>query len=891
MILSRVIMTHFNQRSRGYMVNCAARQEIYLKDYQPSAFFVEHVALEFDLYPEKTRVTSQLTLKRQNKNVRDLFLQGEQLKLISVKLNNQLASFSEEEGGLRIDNVTDDFSLEIVTEINPQANTELTGLYISNHIFCTQCEAENFRKITYYLDRPDVMAFFTVKIIADKLAYPILLSNGNLLEAGDVDDQRHYAIWVDPFKKPSYLFALVAGDLAKITDHFVTMSGRSIVLHIFSEKHNIDRCAFAMECLKKSMKWDEEVYGREYDLDIFNIVAVNDFVFGAMENKSLNIFNAKYILANAETATDQDYADIDTVVAHEYFHNWSGNRITCRDWFQLSLKEGFTVFREQSYDEDNNSAVVHRIRKVQDLRNAQFAEDAGPMAHPVQPKSYVAIDNFYTRTVYNKGSEVVRMLKTILGAEVFRKACDGYFEKFDGQAVTTEDFVDVMQEVSGRDLSQFRLWYSQAGTPIVNASGVYDKNEKTYTLMFEQMIPSTPDMQEKQPMMIPISTGLLAKVGAGLVPAQTERSQGSPLHRENILLLEQQKQSFTFENIETDVIPSLNRHFSAPIKLNFPYTEDQLLFLFQHDTDGFNRCDAGQRLAVNIILEGMTSEHYHRVIDEILNQHFDDLSLKTELLSLPSEKYLHEIVSIIDVEKISSARQKLFLEMASQHEIAWLRLYQSLENTDKTYSFAAMGRRRLRALALHYLMALNKQAYIDLAKNEFEHAANMTESIAALSALSHMDCLERIEALAKFQDRWSHEPLVMNKWFMLQAQSRLPNTLDNVKSLMQQPFFTLKNPNSVYALVGGFCAQNIRYFHDVSGKGYEFCADSVLTLDHINPMVAARMVEPLLGWKRFVHPYQDLMKKALTRIIATSNLSKNVYEPVSKALGEWYVES
>ncbi|MES2204712.1 MAG: aminopeptidase N [Pseudomonadota bacterium] len=885
------------------MMNIAANKEILLKNYQPSAFTIEQVALEFDLHPEKTHVTSRLTIKRRDKKIQDLFLNGEQLKLISVLLNEKPVQFSQEEEGLRLFNVPDEFLLEIVTEINPQANTELTGLYISNNIFCTQCESEYFRKITYFLDRPDVMTFYQVKIIADKKQYPVLLSNGNLMEEGDLPDNKHFALWEDPFKKPSYLFALVAGDLAKITDHFVTMSDRRVALHIFSEKQNIERCAFAMECLKKSMKWDEEVYGREYDLDIFNIVAVNDFIFGAMENKSLNIFNAKYILANSETATDQDYADIDTVVAHEYFHNWSGNRVTCRDWFQLSLKEGFTIFREQSYDEDHNSAVVHRIRKVQDLRNGQFSEDAGPMAHPVRPASYIAIDNFYTRTVYNKGGEVVRMLKTILGADLYHEACNHYFKKFDGQAVTTDDFVDVMQEVSGRNLSQFRLWYSQAGTPVVNANGVYDASKKTYTLTMEQIIPPTADMHDKQPMMIPVATALLSVSSLtslrgvfddAIYPKEKNWIASSTRNDDNsgrkdamieeVLLLEKQTQQFIFKNIETNIVPSLNRHFSSPIKLNFPYTENELLFLFQHDTDGFNRCDAGQRLAVKIILEGMTNEHYLHVIGEILNQSFDDLSLKTELLSLPSEKYLHESVEVIDVEKISTARRQLFLKIASQHEPAWLDLYHSLASDDHAYSFAAMGRRRLRALALHYLAALNKQTYIDLAKQQFDHAGNMTESVAALSALSHIDCLERIEALSHFQDRWQHEPLVMNKWFMAQAQSHLPNTLANVKSLMQQPFFNIKNPNSVYALIGGFCSGNMLNFHDVSGKGYEFCADTVLMLDQINPMVAARIIEPLLGWKRFESHCAELMRRALDKVLQYPGLSKNVYEPVSKAL-------
>ncbi len=852
---------------------------IFLKDYQVSAFVIESVDLVFELDAEKTRVTSLLQVKRHYPQS-DLFLVGEQLTLISLLLNQRSVKFSVEDYGLRVFDVPDEFCLEIVTEINPQANTELTGLYISNNIFCTQCEAEYFRKITYYLDRPDVMAFFTVKIIADKTHYPVLLSNGNLMEEGDLPQGKHFALWEDPFKKPCYLFALVAGDLGKITDHFVTMSGRRVALHIYSEKNNIDRCVFAMSVLKKCMRWDEENYGREYDLDIFNIVAVNDFVFGAMENKSLNIFNAKYILANLETATDQDYADIDTVVAHEYFHNWSGNRVTCRDWFQLSLKEGFTIFREQSYDEDHHSAVVHRIRKVQDLRNAQFAEDAGPMAHPVRPASYIAIDNFYTHTVYNKGGEVVRMLKTILGAESYRQATDRYFEKFDGQAVTTDNFIDVMQEVSGQDLSQFRLWYSQAGTPVVNARGEYDKDKKTYTLIFEQTIPSTPDMMDKQPMMVPILISLLS-----LRQKMAKDAYASLCCYDNKLcLVTEQKQVFTFVNVDHEVIPSLNRHFSSPIKLHFRYTEQELLFLFQYDTDGFNRWEAGQQLACNIILSHQPSDQFLEVIGEILKENFDDYSMQAELLSLPSEKYLHACVDVIDVEEISISRTKLFQKIAEKYESLWLARYRALEDDDYAYSPQAMGRRHLRALCLRYLVALEKPEYIELANQQFKTAGNMTESIAALTALSHTDTLQRIEALAQFQDRWQHEPLVMNKWFAIQAQSRLPDTLHNVKSLIQQPFFNIKNPNSVYALVGGFCGQNLRRFHDISGDGYDFCANTVIILDEINPMVAARMVEPLLHWRRFQASHQDLMKKVLTRIIQTQNLSKNVYEPVSKAL-------
>ncbi|MCD8525251.1 MAG: aminopeptidase N [Gammaproteobacteria bacterium] len=843
----------------------------FLRDYQPSAFSIEHVYLTFDLDPEKTRVKSELQIKRLSPQ-QDLFLQGEQLELVSVRMNDKTVEYIKEPHGLRVSNVPDTFSLEIITEICPKENTALTGLYISNHIFCTQCEAEYFRKITYYLDRPDVMALFTVKIIADKREYPVLLSNGNRIESGDLENGRHYVVWQDPHKKPCYLFALVAGDLSYITDQFVTMSGKNVALYIYSEKQNIDRCAFAMSALKRCMRWDEKTYGREYDLDIFNIVAVNDFIFGAMENKSLNIFNAKYILANEKTATDQDYADIDTVVAHEYFHNWSGDRVTCRDWFQLSLKEGFTIFREQSYDEDQHSAVVHRIRKVQDLRNAQFAEDAGPMAHPVRPASYMAIDNFYTRTVYNKGGEVVRMLKTILGADTYRQATDRYFEKFDGQAVTTDDFVDVMEEVSRRDLSQFRLWYSQAGTPRVHVTRDYDHEKRQLTLTIEQHIPSTPDMADKQPMMIPITTALIQKTG---------ETNTYPV------LLEKQQQVFFFNNVDADTVPSLNRHFSAPIKLDMTYTEEELLFLFQQDTDGFNRWEAGQRLACNIIFDDIPPKSYLDILSTILHNEDMDHSFQTELLSLPSEKYLHEENrGMINPLDISSRRRQLFLNIARELEPILLNKYLALSSPDHAYSPLAMGRRRLRALCLSYLVALEKPDYMALAFQQFQSAKNMTDSVAALTALSHTDTLERVEALAKFYDDWQHEPLAMNKWFAIQAQSTLTSTLNSVQRLMQQPFFNLKNPNNVYALIGGFCGQNSRHFHEISGNGYQFCADCVITLDSFNPMVAARMVEPLLGWRRFVPSHGELMQKALIKILQKNDLSKNVYEPVSKALGE-----
>lgn len=840
----------------------------------------------FELDPVATIVTSTLFLEKASDHQQALHLDGEGLMLVSISLDGVALSDSDyqlDENGLTISEVNKHCELVIKTQINPKANSALTGIYISNGIFCTQCEAETFRKITYYLDRPDVLTTFTVKIIADKNRYPTLLSNGNLIEEGKLENNKHFAIWHDPFKKPCYLFALVAGDLASIEDEFVTSSGRKVTLKIFSEHSAISQCDFAMTSLKKSMQWDEEHYGREYDLDIFNIVAVNDFNFGAMENKSLNIFNSKYILASPQTATDSNYGDIDTVVAHEYFHNWSGNRVTCRDWFQISLKEGFTVFREQSFDETIVSETVHRIRKVQDLRARQFPEDAGPLAHPVQPKSYVQIDNFYTMTVYNKGGEVIRMQQTLLGKEVFRKACDEYFERFDGQAATTDDFVDCMQSVSGVDLSQFRLWYSQAGTPELYVSDSYDSVARMYTLTIKQHVPSTPDMKDKKPMLIPLRMALLNAYGDELALQLKDSDQ----LRDDVLLVKKSEQSFVFENIESAPTPSLLRHFSAPIKLHFEYSDEQLAFLMRCDGDGFNQWEACQRLAAKVILTGQSEEVFVQAFGELLRSEPSDKLLLSELLMLPSELYLAELMDVVDVDLIHNSRVRLKKTIAQRFESEFKTLYAANELNDVyQYEVSQVASRALMNIALSYLTCLEAPAFIAKAKQQFDKSlqSNMTNCLAALSALSHIDCLERVEALSQFYDQWKGEPLVINMWFAIQAMASLDHVLASVIDITKQPFFDIKNPNNVYSLINCFASNNLAKFHDASGEGYAFLAQMVMRLDTINPMVAARLVQPLTQFAKYDELRQKLMYQQLEKISEVKDLSKNVYECINKSL-------
>lgn len=864
-------------------------QPIYLKDYQAPDFLIERTNLEFELGEELTIVKSNLTMlanPNKVKTTKDLILNGEALQLKSVKINDKTLSSSDykvTEDSLILFDVPESFNLEIVTEIKPQENTALTGLYKSSGNFCTQCEAEGFRRITYYLDRPDVMSRFTTTIIADETKYPILLSNGNLIEAGKKDKGRHWAKWEDPFKKPSYLFALVAGDLECVEDFFVTQSGRQVTLRIFVEKGNKDKCHHSMEAVKKAMRWDEERFGREYDLDIYMIVAVSDFNMGAMENKGLNIFNTKYILAKPETATDLDYLHVESVIAHEYCHNWSGNRITCRDWFQLSLKEGFTIFRDQTFTADTTSATVSRIQDVNDLRLSQFPEDSGPLAHPVRPESYIEINNFYTSTIYNKGAEVIRMMQTILGDKMFREATDLYFKRHDGQAVTIEDFVKAMEDVSKMDLTQFRLWYAQAGTPVLTVQDEYDEAKKTYTLTIKQTIPPTPEQPDKKPMHIPIKMGLISSKGKNL--------------QSKLLELKKEEETFVFHEVQEKPVPSLLRHFSAPAKIQYDYTDEMLQLLFKYDEDLFNRWESGQKYSINLILRLVDSYNQNKKIiipDEFIDAFLyaiqtmqEDKLLLVEMLTLPSEKYLAEQMAIVDVDAIHETREFVIRELAKQLKNLFISVYNK-NNSKKAYEFSLpeVGKRQLKNLCLNFLMVLNDPEIHELALAQFERAltSNMTDTIGALRYLTNIEGHQREAALDQFYFYWKKDALVMDKWFSLQAISKLPDTLSQVKKLAHHPAFDIKNPNKVYSLVGAFCGHNQVRFHAQTGEGYNFLTDMVLKLDALNPQIAARMVTPLTGWKRYNSGRQDLMKKQLEHILQHKNLSNDVYELVSKSL-------
>jgi aminopeptidase N len=873
------------------LLNFNNPQTIHLHDYAVPDFLIERIDLEFDLQEEFTTVVSQLQVvsnTASKSGAKDLVLMGEALELTAVTLDGVAlasAQYKTDEHNLTIFNVPKKFALMITTRIKPQENTALSGLYKSSGNFCTQCEAQGFRRITYYLDRPDVMTKFTTTIRAEKKQYPILLSNGNLVEVGELPQGKHWVRWEDPFKKPSYLFALVAGDLEFIEDSFTTMSGRKIALRIFVEKGNRDQCQHAMNAVKKAMRWDEETYGREYDLDIYMIVAVSDFNMGAMENKGLNIFNTKYILAKPSTATDDDYINVESVIAHEYFHNWSGNRVTCRDWFQLSLKEGLTIFRDQSFSMDTTSHTVARIGDVNALRTQQFPEDMSPLAHPVRPDSYIEINNFYTSTIYNKGAEVIRMMQTILGVKTFRKAMDLYFSRHDGQAVTIEDFAKAMEDASGIDLKQFRLWYSQAGTPVLDVIDHYDIDKKKYTLTIKQNCPPTPGQPTKQPFHIPLKIGLLDVTGKEFSISN------------EILQITKPVEVFEFENIPAKPIPSLLRGFSAPVKINYDYSDGALQVLFKHDADQFNRWEAGQKYAINSLLELIRDyqsgkrfifpEEYIAAFQHVLLTQHEDKLLLVEMLTLPSEKYLSEQMQVIDPEAIHAAREYLLLEIAKANKDSLLKLYQQNHKPARVYEFTmeAVGKRQLKNLCLFYLQQLGDADYQKIAMEQFQThlTENMTETMGALRALNHVEGKIREQALADFYQAWQQNALVVDKWFSLQALAKLPNTVDKVKKLMQHPAFDLKNPNKVYSLIGAFGA-NLSQFHAADGKGYELLADVIQQLDPMNPQIAARMLTPLISWKRYDTKRQALMRKQLEKIASNSKLSKDVYELVSKSL-------
>jgi len=884
---------------------------IYLKDYQAPEYLIDETHLTFELFEDHSLVHAQLVMRRNPERAQlaqggalpPLVLDGQLLELLSVKLAD--AELTPQDYQLTSDSLTvqpasESFTLDTSVKIHPETNTALEGLYKSSGMFCTQCEAEGFRKITYYLDRPDVMSKFTTTVSANKQAFPILLSNGNLIAAGPSEEEgRHWATWEDPFKKPAYLFALVAGDLWCIEDTFTTMTDRKVTLRIFVEPENVDKCQHAMDSLKKSMRWDEEVYGREYDLDIFMIVAVNDFNMGAMENKGLNIFNSSAVLARAETATDAAHQRVEAIVAHEYFHNWSGNRVTCRDWFQLSLKEGFTVFRDSGFSADMNSATVKRIQDVAYLRTHQFAEDAGPMAHAVRPDSFIEISNFYTLTVYEKGAEVVGMIHTLLGVEGFRKGTDLFFERHDGQAVTCDDFIKSMEDANGVDFTQFKRWYSQAGTPRLAVTESYDADAKTYSLTFRQSAPTTPGQpgEQKLPFVIPVAMGLLDAEGQEL-PLRLQ-GEAPAVNTSRVLSVTEAVQTFTFVDIAEQPLPSLLRGFSAPVKLSFPYNRDQLMFLMQHDSDGFNRWDAGQQLSVQV-LQDLIAQHQKGeplVMDQrlitalhtVLSDESLDQAMVAEMLSLPGEAYLIEISEVADVDAIHAAREFARQQLADNLSDALWKRYQTNRELSRQTPYVAasehFARRALQNIALSYLMLTGKPEVLAAAIDQFDTADNMTERLTALAVLvnSPFDA-EKAKALEVFAENFKDNALVMDQWFSVQAGSTLPGGLERVKALMQHPAFTMKNPNKVRALIGAFAGQNLINFHAADGSGYRFLADLVIELNGFNPQIASRQLAPLTRWRKYDSARQALMKAELERILASGPLSPDVYEVVSKSL-------
>ncbi|MCG8050573.1 MAG: aminopeptidase N [Candidatus Thiodiazotropha endolucinida] len=875
-------------------------KSIYLKDYQPPHFLVDQVSLEFDLQQDRTLVTSRLQMRRNPASTEqnpELVLDGEKLKLLQLAIDDQEldeTSYQLDDHTLTIPDVKQRFTLSTQVEIRPQENTALEGLYQSGKMYCTQCEAEGFRRITYFPDRPDVMASFDTTIIADKAAYPVLLSNGNCVQQQDLPEGRHQVRWEDPFPKPCYLFALVAGDLRFQQDSYTTGSGREVDLRIYVEPENIDKCDHAMVSLKHAMAWDEERYGREYDLDIFMIVAVNDFNMGAMENKGLNIFNSKFVLARPDTATDSDFQHIEGVIAHEYFHNWTGNRITCRDWFQLSLKEGLTVFRDQEFSADMGSRGVKRIEDVRLLRSHQFAEDAGPMAHPVRPESYIEINNFYTVTVYEKGAEVVRMQANLLGAETYRKATDLYFERHDGEAVTTDDFVKCMEDASARDLSQFRLWYSQSGTPQVRVSTDYDEQQGRLQITFSQTTPETPGQKQKKPFHIPIALALLDSQGESLPLNRRAGATGS--FKEQVLELTEATQTFVFHDLPQQPVPSILRGFSAPVKLEYDYSDDQLMFLMAKESDDFNRWDAAQTLARRTLLKlveacqqgqslalpGGFVEAYRLA----LTDQQADKALLSELLSLPSESTIGDQMTQVDVEAIHQARQWLKQALAEALRDDFSAVYERNQSQAYEITSASIGQRRLKNLALNYLMSLEDRQIDRICMAQFETADNMTDVMAALHGLVNRDIPERDRALSDFEAKWQQDPLVMDKWFAVQAGSNLPGTLASVEALMEHPAFSIRNPNKVRSLIGAFCSTNLFAFHAADGSGYEFLTDQVITLDSLNPQIAARLLRLMSRWRRYDESRQQLMRKAFERVLAQADISKDVFEIASKSVAD-----
>ena len=865
-----------------------AAVEVFRKDYRAPDYVVESVELDFDLR-DRTTVVSVLQLRRNGQASEaaqadaPLHLDGRGFELIEIAIDGQAVAADRMERNderLLLKNLPQVFSLRVVTKLDPDSNHSLEGLYRSGPMLCTQCEARGFSRITYFPDRPDVLARFKVRIEADAQRYPVLLSNGNRVEAGEAADGRHYAIWEDPFLKPCYLFALVAGDLGCVSDTYTTASGREVALQFYVDKGNEGRVPHALESLKKAMRWDEEVYGLEYDLDIYMVVAAREFNMGAMENKGLNLFNARFVLASPETATDADYEGIESVIAHEYFHNWTGNRVTCRDWFQLSLKEGLTVFRDQNFSADLNGFDVQRIGEVRQLRTLQFAEDAGPMAHPVRPDSYVEINNFYTATVYEKGAEIVRMLQTLLGRETFIKGVQHYLREHDGSAATIEDFLAAHEAVSGRHLEGFRRWYSQAGTPTVGIDDEYHLLAHTYTLHLEQSTPATPGQPDKKPVPIPIRVAFFDGEGQRIhLPAQPPL-----MPTPDLILLEDARATITFEDVKVRPTPSFVQGFSAPVRLQFGYSSDQLVNLLLHETDGFARWEAGQRLLLNAFFEllsgpaGDATQALLKGLQLLAAQHFDDRALLAELLRMPSESYLAGQLQPLDGEKLAAARDDLRLRIA--HALTGpLSVWATAAPEDP--GAANVGRRALAAIASWYLAATRSNRILDLCRERAD-SPNMTISYGALAALNDIDCPQREAAMDAFLSRWRGDALVLDKWFALQAGSAIGNGVERAAGLLDHPDY-VASPNRIRSVLGTFWRENLRAYHRADGSGYRLLADQVLKLDKSNPQIASRLADGLLGWRGLAAPRDGLLRAVLQQLVQQVT-SPDVGEKIQKAL-------
>ncbi|WP_034913856.1 aminopeptidase N [Erwinia sp. 9145] len=858
-------------------------------DYRAPDYTITDIDLTFNLDASVTQVTAVSRIKRLGADGAALRLDGEDLTLVSLEVDGQPWShYRLEEGALVLEHLPETFTLTVVNNIHPDKNTALEGLYKSGEALCTQCEAEGFRHITWYLDRPDVLARFTTTIIAESTRYPYLLSNGNRIDGGQMEDGRHWMKWEDPFPKPCYLFALVAGDFDVLRDSFTTRSGRDVALEIFVDRGNLDRADWAMTSLKNSMKWDEERFGLEYDLDIFMIVAVDFFNMGAMENKGLNVFNSKYVLAKAETATDKDYLGIEAVIGHEYFHNWTGNRVTCRDWFQLSLKEGLTVFRDQEFSSDLGSRAVNRIDNVRVMRGAQFAEDASPMAHPIRPEQVIEMNNFYTLTVYEKGSEVIRMMHTLLGEENFQKGMQLYFERHDGSAATCDDFVQAMEDASNVDLSQFRRWYSQSGTPVLSVRDDYNPELEQYTLHVTQMTPPTADQKEKRPLHIPLDIELYDSEGKA-IPLQRD---GHPVH--HVLNVTEEFQSFVFDNVYFQPVPSLLREFSAPVKLDYHWSDAQLTFLMRHARNDFARWDAAQSLLATYIKLNVARYqqeqplsvplHVADAFRGVLLEENSDPALMALILTLPGENEIAELFDIIDPIAIAEVRHALVRLLANELADEWLAVYNANQSADYQVTHADIGRRALKNVCLGYLAHGEVSLADKLVKAQFVQANNMTDSLAAMAAavMAQLPCREAL--LTAFDERWHQDGLVMDKWFALQATSPAADVLGRVRGLLNHRSFSLSNPNRIRSLIGAFASANPAAFHAEDGSGYHFLVEILTDLNRRNPQVAARMIEPLIRLKRYDEGRQALMRQALEQLKGLENLSGDLYEKISKAL-------